>query len=214
MEATMKTRTFVQASAIALALLAATTEAAAAQSAVDAELVPFVGGSFFLSDARTPFVISRHEGAQLMVQEGELRNAPAFGFSAGLRFADRFGVEGIFARMPTRWIGAAAVPERRRVADVNSVRYGVNALYHFDAVGRVRPFAGVGVVSETMSYEPSLTWQKESDTAGSVTLGAHVPMSDRLAVRVQALHDVVGGRESAPDPVMLTLGLSYRQQVR
>ena len=210
----MKTRTFVQASAIALALFATTAHGAAAQSAVDAELVPFVGGSFFLSDASTPFVISRQEGAQLIVQDGELRSAPAFGFSAGLRFADRFGVEGIFAWMPTRLIGVAPIPERRRVADVNSVRYGVTALYHFDEVGRIRPFAGVGVVSETMSYEPYLTSQRESDTAGSVTLGVHVPVSERLAVRVQALQDVIGRRESGPEPVMLTLGLSYRQQER
>jgi outer membrane protein W len=210
----MKTRTFVHASAIALALFTAAARPAVAQASVDAELVPFVGGGFFLSATSTPFVISRQEGAQLIVQDGELRDAPMFGFSAGLRFADRLGFEGMFAWMPTRIVGAEAAPGRRRVADVSSARYGVTALYHFGEVGRARPFAGVGVSTETVSYEPHVTGRRESDTAGGLTLGAHVPMSDRLAVRVQALQDVIGRREPASAPLMVTLGLSYRQGVR
>jgi outer membrane protein W len=211
----MKTRTFVRASATALALVAATAAPASGQTPVDAELAPFVGGNFFLADARAPFVISRDEGAQLTVEDGELRNAPAFGFSAGLRFADRIGVEGMFAWVPTRLVGAESVPRKRRVADVNSIRYGVSALYHWDARGHVRPFAGVAVSSETMSYEPYATWERETDTAGALTVGAHVPVSDRLAVRMQALQDVIGRSEhTGRDQLMLTVGLSYRQPVR
>jgi outer membrane protein W len=211
----MKTRTFVRGSAITLALIATAARPASGQTSVDAELVPFVGGSFSLADAHAPFVISRGEGAQLIVQDGELRNGPAFGFSAGLRFADRLGVEGIFAWVPTRLVGRASVPHQRRVADVSGTRYGVSALYHWGELGRVRPFAGVAVTSETMSYEPYATWGRETDTAGALTLGAHLPVSDRLALRLQALQDVIGRSEqSRRDQLLLTVGLSYRQPVR
>jgi hypothetical protein len=94
------------------------------------------------------------------------------------------------------------------------MRYGVAALYHWQD-GRVRPFAGVAVTSERMDYEPYATWGRETDTAGALTVGAHVPVSDRLALRVQALQDVVGRSEhSRRDQLMLTVGLSYRQAVR
>jgi hypothetical protein len=75
----MKTRTFVQSTALALLIAAGASMPVSGQTAVDAELVPFVGGSFFLADARAPFVVSRGDGAQLIVQDGELRDAPASG---------------------------------------------------------------------------------------------------------------------------------------
>jgi hypothetical protein len=214
-EVTMTTRTLVLGSAIALVLIAATGRTLCAQTTVDAELVPFVGGSFFRPDARAPLVISRQAGAQLTVQDGELRNAPAYGFSAGLRLADRFGVEGIFAWAPTRLVGSASLPQKRRVADVNTMRYGVTALHHWDEWARVRPFAGVAVSGETLSYEPYATWERETNTAAGITAGAHLPVSDRIALRVQALQDLIGSSEpTRRAQLLLMFGLSYRERIR
>jgi hypothetical protein len=211
----MTTRTLLRAGMIAVALLAPGAPPAQGQTQVDAEMVPFVGGNFFVADARAPFVISSQEGAQLTVQDGRLRNAPAFGFSAGMRFADRWGFEGMFAWVPTRLEGQASVPERRRVADVSSVRYGVSALHHFGQRGPVRPFAGVAVNAETLSYEPYATWERETSTALGITAGAQLPVSDRLAMRVQAMQDVVGrAGQTRREQLLLTVGLSWRQRVR
>jgi outer membrane protein W len=211
----MKMTTFVRSSALAVALAAATGHPGSAQMPVEAELAPFVGGSFFLSDARAPLIVSRQGGAQTIVQDGELRNAPTVGFSAGLRLADRFGLEGMFAWVPTRLIGEATIPQRRRVADVNALRYGVSLLYHLDELGAARPFVGVALASETMSYEPHLTRARETETAGALTLGAHLPLSNRIALRLQALQDVIGRSErSRREQLMVTAGLSYRQPLR
>lgn len=212
----MRTMTFVRASALAVALAAAMGQPGSAQVPVEAELAPFVGGSFFLSDARAPLIVSSQGGAQTIVQDGELRNAPTVGFSAGLRLADRFGLEGMFAWVPTRLIGEATIPQRRRVADVNALRYGVSLLYHLDEIGAgARPFVGVALASETMSYEPHLTRARETETAGALTLGAHLPLSNRLALRLQALQDVIGRSErSRREQLMVTAGLSYRQPLR
>ena len=210
----MNTRMFTRTGAIALSLLGAAAGTVSAQMQIDAEVVPFVGGSFFVADARAPFVISRAEGSQVLVQEGELRDAPAVGLSAGLRFADRVGLEGVFAWTPTRLVGAS-IPYQRRVADVRAVRYGVWALYHWPERARVRPFAGVAVSSQTLRYPQYVGQEGETETRGGLTAGAQFPIGDRLALRVQALQDVVGTSDRARrDQLMIALGLSWRQPMR
>jgi hypothetical protein len=116
--------------------------------------------------------------------------------------------------VPTRLVADAGVSQRRRVAEVRAARYGITALYHADRHGAVRPFGGVALTTETRSYEPEVGVD-DSRTSGSLVLGAHLPLSERLAIRIQAVQDVFGGaRRAAADQLMVTAGFSYRQPVR
>jgi opacity protein-like surface antigen len=211
----MNTTTFARVSALCAALVAGAIAPAASQMSIEAEAGPFVGGTVFLSDPSDPFAISRQEASPLAVQDGQLRNGIAVGVHAGLRFAERIGFEGTYAWIPTELSASSGLEAHGGAVDVSAVRYGLASTVHFAPLGRLQPFAGVGVSGETLSYGPHLAWQRRSTFAGSVTLGGNLWLSDGVFLRVGAARDVLTRDDRRPqNQLMVTAGLSARQRIR
>jgi outer membrane protein W len=211
----MNTTSYARVSALSLALLAGAIAPAAAQISIEAEAGPFVGGTVFLSDPSDPFTISRQEAPPLVVQDGQLRNGVAVGVHAGVRFAQRFGLEGSYAWIPTELSAGSGLESHGGVVDVNQVRYGLTSTYHFAPLGKLQPFAGVGVSGETLSYGPYLGWQRRSTLAGTVSLGGNLWLSDGVFLRLGAARDVLTRDGQRPqNQLMVTAGLSARQRIR
>jgi outer membrane protein W len=211
----MKTTTLSRTSALWLALLAGGFAPATSQMTIEAEAGPFVGGTVFLSSAADPFTISRQEAAPLLVQDGRLRNAIAVGVHAGVRFAERIGVEGTYAWIPTEMTAARGLEAHGGAVDVSAIRYGLTSTYHFSPIGGFQPFAGVGVSGETLSFGPHLAWQRRSTLAGTVSMGGNVWVADRVFLRLGAARDILTREGNRPqNQLMLTAGLSARQRIR
>ena len=211
----MKTRTFIRSSALSVALLAGTFGPALSQMTIEAEAGPFVGGTVFLSDPSDPFTISRQDASPLLIKDGRLRNGIAVGVHAGVRFAEKIGLEGMYAWIPTQLRAATGLEPHGGVVDVSAIRYGLTSAYHFSPLGKLQPFAGVGLSGETLSYGPHLAWQRRSSLAGTVSLGGSLWLSDGVFLRIGGARDVITRDGQRPqNQLMLTAGLSARQRIR
>jgi outer membrane protein W len=207
---------FRRAAALALALTATAFGSASAQ--VQVEVSTFVGGTWFLTDPPNRFAIPSAKDAQpLFVEDGSYRDYVTAGFTAGLRFADNYAVEGFFAWMPTRLTASSGLEAQGGDMDANSFMYGGNLLYHFTQFSpTVQPFIGLGVGGETMSYEPQ-GWERHTTLQGNALVGTNVWLTDGIALRFDA-RDCLSSWESHLDGVddttendlMLSVGLSFR----
>lgn len=211
----MNTRTFIRASALGTALWVCSIGSAAGQMTVEAEAGPFVGGMMFLSSSPGDLRISRQGAAPVIVQDGRFENGIAVGVHAGVRFAERFGVDGTYAWIPTRLSARQGLEPHGGAVDANAIRYGVMTSYHFPQQGRFQPFVGVGVSGETVSYSPHLSWERDTSVAGTVGVGGSWWLSDGLLLRLDARRDVLTRSGERPaNQLAVTMGVIARQRVR
>ena len=198
----------------ACAAIGATTlpEPMHAQTTVDLEVAPFVGGSFFLTDLPNRYHIRRHGQSDLEFEGGQFKDAYTLGTNAGVRIDDRFGIEAFFAWLPTRFEPAGGPTG---AVDVNGFMYGLTFLYHFD-LGRLQPFLGAGAGGETFDYD-ALGWDRHTDFMANVVVGTNVAIDSKTAIRLEARDcitwfdpHVVGRSATAENDLMLTVGLDFR----
>jgi outer membrane protein W len=210
----MMTRILNSAAALLLAF-AAGTSVAAAQTSLDLEAGTFMGGTFFLKDAGPRLTIQRQDAGSLLVQDGEFRNGVTVGWTAGLRFGDRFGVEGQYALTPTRLVARQGLEPYGGSVDASSHQYGATLRYHLSPVGRIRPFVGAGVVGETLTFRRHLAWQRQSDWAGTLLAGGEVQAANGIALRANVARDLIGRAKHLPlDHVMITAGVNVKTPLR
>jgi outer membrane protein W len=211
----MSTRAFLRASAVAVALMASAYNAASAQMAIEAEAGPFVGGTMFLSSSPGQLAIGRQGASPVIVQDGQFRNAITVGVHAGVRFAERFSLEGTYAWVPTRMTARHGLEAHGGGVDVNAIRYGLTSAYHFAPRGRFQPYVGLGVTGETLSYGPHLAWERRSSLAGTAMLGGNLWVADGLMLRLNAGRDLITRSGDHPrNQLAVTVGLSARQRLR
>src|SRR6185295_2870848 len=96
--------------ALLAAALVAAPRAAQAQSGPRLEVTPIVGATLFLDDGPNTFALSRGTKDPLIVQGGRYSNALTLGVNAGVRWNDRFAIEGLFSWLPTK-LTAENLPE-------------------------------------------------------------------------------------------------------
>ena len=182
------------------------------QTTWEFEVAPFVGGTFFLSDLPAQFAIPVSGNSDVVMENGKFANAFTLGMNAGIRIADRFGVEGFFGWLPTQLEAGANATQ---AFDADSYMYGMTLLYHFDTE-TVRPFLGVGAGAETFRYD-NANWDGHTDFMTNVVAGLNIPFTDVMAVRLEA-RDCITWFEShmanvdnkAQNDLMLSAGLSFR----
>jgi len=180
---------------------------------VEFELTPFAGGTFFLSNPPSEFLIHRSGTDALTIGEGEFKNQFTFGLDAGVRIDERYGVEAFFSWLPTELSAATGLS---RAVDVNGYMYGLTFLYHFDPAAQFKPFLGLGVGAETFDYKMA-GWDTETEYMGNVVAGANVPLTDLLALRLEARDcitffdpGIAGADTKTQNDLMLLTGLSFR----
>lgn len=198
---------------LTLAVFAAPPDAAA-QTAL--ELTPFVGGTFFLADPPSTFAIERSTGQPLQVKDGQFSDAITLGLSAGIRFGERFGVDGMFSWVPT----ALDATSLKNSVDATSLMYALSVLYYLPLGREVEPYVGLGVGGETFSYEID-EWKGHTDVMGNVLGGLLVPLTDQVSMRLEARDcitwfksDVSGVDDAAQNDLMLTFGLKFSLGLR
>ena len=208
---------FRRASLLALALVAGAFGSARAQLKVEAEASTFFGGTWFLTDPPTRFAIpSAKDADPLFVENGDYRDGVMAGVNAGFRFADRFGVEGFFAWIPTRLTATSGLEAQGGEIDATSLMYGATFLYHFTRFDRVHPFFGVGVGAETMSYDPA-GLKRHTEFQGNGVVGANVWLTDGFGLRFDARDClsswesmITGVDDTTENDLMLSAGLNFK----
>lgn len=217
----MKTRIGVRAGALSLALLAAAYSHGQAQATIEAEASILGGATFFLVDPPSQFAIHRGDASTLIVRDGEFRTSAGVGVNAGLRIADRFGVEGMFWWVPTRLSASEGLEAQGGRVDANNFMYGATLVYHFTQFPRIQPFAGLGVGGETLSYESHLAWERHTHLMANGVIGANVWLNDIVAVRMEVRDcitrfesGVAGVDDTAHNDLMLSAGLNFRAPLR
>lgn len=209
----MRNGTFVRVSALALAILVVARTPAPAQVAVEVEAGPFVGGTLFLSGTPEQFTIYRQEASPLVLRGVELRDAAVMGTTAGIRIAERFSVDGMYAWVPTRLTATEGLEPHGGAVDVNAFRYGVTFAYHFAPGARVQPFAGLGVGGETVSYGSRLAWNRRTERMASLAVGSDFWLTETLSLRLNAGEFVTRFAGTPQRHRMITAGLTFRDRV-
>jgi outer membrane protein W len=205
---------------VALALTAGAFGTARAQLKVEAEASTFFGGTWFLTDPPGQFALhTTAETGPLYIENGTYRDGVMAGVNAGLRFADRFGVEGFFAWIPTRLSAGSGLDAYGGRVDANSYMYGGSFLYHFTQLDRFQPFVGVGVGGETMSYDPA-SFERHSSFQGNGLVGANYWITDGFGLRFDARDclsswesKITGVENTAENDLMLSVGLNFKGKV-
>jgi outer membrane protein W len=211
-------RVLVKAGLLAALVLAGTHVQAGAQVTFDAQVSPMVTGTFFLSDPPARFAIERQGATPLIVGNGEFGHAVGVGVNAGILIAQDFGFEGMFWWIPTELSANDGLFQYDGKVDVNSMMYGVTAVYYFPHIAsKLEPFVGVGVGGETMSYDPQLAWQRHTDFMTHAVVGGHLWLNERLAVRIEGrdcltrFNSHVEGEGSTNEhDLMISGGLTFR----
>jgi len=119
---------------LAALMLIAVQAPVAAQVKLEAHVSPMVTGTFFLGDPPARFAIHRQEASPLIVQNGQFDDAFGAGVNAGLRIADRFGLEGMIWWVPTELNASAGLEHVNGTVDVNALMYGVTLAYYLPAL--------------------------------------------------------------------------------
>jgi hypothetical protein len=214
----MKHAGFMRAGVVAALALAATQTPAQGQVAFEVQATPMVTGTVFLGDPPQRFAILRQQSAMpLIIDRGNYRDGIGYGANAGVRIAERFGLEGMFFWIPTRLQAEGGLEAYGGEVDVNSLMWGATALFYFPLLGEVEPFAGLGIGAETVSYDPQMAWKRHNDLMGNVVVGGSAPLTDRLALRLEARDcitrfdsHITGIEHSTENDLMLSAGLMFR----
>jgi hypothetical protein len=210
----MNTRVFSAAGA--LALLATVISPAESQTPVELEIAPVAGATLFLTDLPNQFAVHRGSQNDLIIGEGRYDDSFTLGVNAGVRLAERFGIEGFFSWMPTQLNAESGISGP---VDLNGFMYGLTFLYHFDFT-RFDPFLGIGGGAETFDYDAA-GWDRHTDPLAMFVAGANIEVTRRVAVRLEARDCIasfdshVSGVDSKlENDLMLMAGLSWRLPIR
>lgn len=196
--------------ALGVLVVVATAEA---QAQMVFEVTPFTGGTFFLSDPPNRFALGRRAGAPLVLQESSFDHAWTLGVHTGVRFDERWALEGMFSWIPTSISASSGLPA---AADVNGFMYGLTGLFYLPVEGRVVPFLGLGVGAETFDYDIEGV-ENETEWMGNVAAGLHIELGEKLGLRLEArdcfarFHSGVSGIANGwENDLMTTVGLSFK----
>jgi outer membrane protein W len=214
-------RMLMKAGLVAALVLAGTHVQAGAQVTFDAQVSPMVTGTFFLTDPPASFAIERQGATPLIVRNGEFSHALGVGVNAGILIAQDFGIEGMFWWVPTELKAADGLFTYGKV-NVNTLMYGATAVYYFPHIASVvEPFVGVGIGGETMSYDPELSWQRDSHFMTNAVVGGHLWVYDRMAVRLEARDcltrfssHVEGESSTNEHDLMISAGVTFRAPLK
>jgi outer membrane protein W len=210
----MSLPTFSRMGALALVVSMFAPAPSLSQMSVEAEAGPFVGGTVFLN-VPSSLSIPRQQATPVSVRGAEVRNAITVGVHAGVRVAGKLALEGTYAWIPTRLTASEGLEAQGGFVDMNAIRYGLMTTWHFSPLGRLQPFAGLGVTGETLSYGPHSGWERRSIWAGTAEIGGNLWLRDGVFLRVGAGRDILTRGDDRPmNKLMLTAGLSARQRVR
>lgn len=196
---------------IGLAGIALLLAVPGARGQMELDITPFVGGTFFLADPPERFALGRTSGDDLIFEDASFKRAGTVGVNAGVRFNERWAVEGMFS-----WLSVNMIARRGVRADVNAYMYGLTGLYFIPLTETVSPFVGLGVGGETFDYQIFGT-ETHNEWMGNAVVGLYLALSDRFGLRLEA-RDCFARFESGVDGVddawendlMTTLGFSFR----
>ncbi len=184
-----------------------------AQTQLQFEVTPFAGGTFYLTNPPSQFDIHRQGSDPLTIGDGEFKDQFTLGLDVGVRINERYGIEAFFSWLPTELSAESGI---NRPVDVDGYMYGLTFLYHFNPDVRFKPFVGFGLGGDTYDYAIE-GWDSETEFMGNVVVGANVPLTDRLAWRLEARdcimwHDaaISGSSAKAQNDLMLLTGLTFR----
>jgi hypothetical protein len=211
----------MRAGAIAALAFAVVQAPASAQITFEAQVTPMTAGTFFIGEWPSRFAIKRQEATPLIVRDGRFRDGIGAGVNAGVRIAERFGLEAMFVWIPTELRAESGLESYGNEVDVNSLTWGATALFYFPWLGDVEPFAGLGIGAETASFGPQLAWERQSDLMGNVVLGGNAWLNDNVALRLEARDCVTrfdshvdGADRSTENDLMLFAGFMFRAPLR
>jgi hypothetical protein len=214
----MRNAGIMRAGVFAALALAATQAPAQGQIAFEVQASPMLTGTFFVGDPPERFAILRQQSAMpLVIDQGRYQDGIGYGANAGIRIAERFGLEGMFFWVPTQLEAEGGLEAYDGEVGVNSLMWGATALFYFPRLGDVEPFAGLGIGAETVSYDPELSWQRHNDLMGNAVVGGNAWLTDRLAIRLEARDcitrfdsHITGIEHSTENDLMLSAGLMFR----
>jgi outer membrane protein W len=214
-------RVLIKAGLLAALVLAGTHVQAGAQVTFDVQVSPMVTGTFFLSDPPARFAIHRQGATPLVVRGGEFGHAVGGGVNAGILIAEDFGIEGMFWWIPTELSASDGLFQSDGKVDVNSLMYGVTAVYYFPHIAsKLEPFVGIGVGGETMSYDPELAWQRHTDFMTHAVVGGHFWLNQGLALRLEGRDCLTRFRSHLEDEgstnehdLMISAGITFRARL-
>ena len=190
---------------------------ASAQVKLEFQVSPMATGTFYLGDPPAQFAIHRQQASPLIIQNGAFDDALGVGVNAGLRIAERFGIEGMVFWVPTQLKAETGLNHVGGTTDVNALMYGGTLVYYFGGLQRFEPFLGVGVGGETVSYTPEMAWERHTDLMANGVIGAHYWVADRMAIRFEARDcltrfnsEIPGIDNATENDLMLSVGLTLR----
>lgn len=197
---------------VGLAGVALLLAAPVAHAQMELDITPFVGSTFFLADPPERFALQTHSGEDLILEDASFKRSGTVGINAGLRFAERFAVEGMFSWLSVNMRARRGV----RAADVNAYMYGLTGLFFIPVTETVSPFVGLGVGGETFDYDIFGT-KTNHEWMGNAVAGLYLTLTDRFGLRFEA-RDCIARFESGVSGVddawendlMVTMGFSFR----
>lgn len=204
-------------SMITMAAVAGLALAPGVQAQMELELTPFAGGTFFLADPPSEFALATTSGQDLILENASFDRSFTLGLNAGLRFGERWAVEGMFSWIPTTLSASAGLPGE---ADVNAYMYGLTGLYYVPLTDVVSPFFGLGVGGETFDYQIEAS-KTHHQWMGNAVVGLYLRVNDLLGLRFEARDciarfdsGVAGVDDAWENDLMTTMGLSFRMPLR
>jgi hypothetical protein len=204
--------------ALAAVAMAGMQAPAQAQITFEGQVSPMMTGTFFVADPPSRFAIMRQGSAlPLVVEEGRFQDDFGVGVNAGVRIAERFGVEGMFFWVPTSLEAENGLEAYGGEVKVNSLMWGATALYYLPRLGDLELFGGLGVGAETVNYEPELAWHRHNDVMGNVVVGANGYFTERLGIRFEVRDcvtrfesHITGIDDKMENDLMISAGLTFR----
>lgn len=192
--------------AVILLAVAAWTAPLQAQSRTAFEGTVFGGAGLFLND------FAEEEGVAIGMD-----NSFALGMHAGVRFAERFGVEGTFALLPSQTTVSAGGLSAG--IDTNVLLYGGSFLMNFPLrASNLEPFLAVGAGAKRYDADDfdGEEMEAETDFMWNFGGGARIFLSENVAVRLEARNYMSSFDPEEPgldtklqNDVLLTAGLSF-----
>ena len=188
-----------------------------AEAQVEFEIAPFVGGTVFLGDPPSQFALGHRHGApDVVVRGGSFADAFTLGVNTGLRFNERWALEGLFSWIPTE---LSATSGLQGTEEVNGYMYGLTGLYYLPVDWPVTPFLGLGIGGETFDYAAD-DLDTHHDLMGNVVGGLFVPVTEGIGMRLEARDcfarfdsGVASVKDAWENDLMLTVGMSFRTPI-
>lgn len=192
--------------AVLLLAVAAWTAPLQAQERAAFEGTVFGGAGLFLND------FAEEEGVAIGMD-----NSLALGAHAGVRFADRFGVEGTFAFLPAE--ASLSSGDVSAGIDTNVLLYGASFLVNFPVrESNLEPFLAVGAGAKRYDADDveGEETEAETDLMWNFGGGARIFLSENVAIRLEARNYMSSFDPEEPgldtqlqNDVLLTAGLSF-----